>query len=369
MALLDFLKNWRTNSKIKGLESQLRGRPAPPVYLKLAEAYISAGNHQKAVQVLKMGAARFPSAPEIGRRQAEAEKVLREGERRRLQDKIQTHPNPILYARLAELYKADNDVDRTIQICQAGVKAFPRYGGTYLVLGQIYAEKQQWEEAMRQLEKSVELDKYNYMALKLLSQIYMQLDRPADATRRLEEILYFAPGDEAIQELLKKAREASGQAETPEFSDTSVALASTSGERKGVAVPKAEEKSADEAEPTTGKDKILADGVAEIKAVDGVLGALLVDRYGLVVAADLGGLLDEGLAGALITNVFRTTSENAEKLGVGDFEEGVIEGESGNVHVALLGEQILAVFASRNVKMGLLQKHIRDFAMAVMKAS
>ncbi len=374
MALLDFLRTWRTTSKIRSLETQLRGRPAPQVYLKLADAYIDARNLPKAVQILKMGASRFPSAPEIGRRQAQAEKILREGERRRLQDKIQTHPNPILYARLAELYKADNDIDRTIQICQAGVKAFPRYGGTYLVLGQIYAEKRKWNEAVQQLEKSVELDKYNYMALKLLAQVYLQLKRPADAVKRLEEILYFAPGDETIQELAKKARQEAGASEAPAFSDTSVSLASVSGERKGVSVPKPRQSTSSAgydagAGAPTSKSKMLSDGVSGIRAVSGVLGAMLVDQYGLVVAADLGGILDEGLAGALITNVFRTTHESADKLGVGTFEESVIEGESGSVHVAKLDDTILAVFVSKQVKLGLLQKHIRDFAMAVMKAN
>ena len=139
----------------------MQGRPTPTLYLQLADAHKEAGNSQKAAQVLKLGAARFPSAPEIIRRQAEAEKVERENEKKRLIEKIQTHPNPILYARLAELFKADNELEKCIDTCQKGIRAFPKYGGTYLVLGQIYVEKKQWQEAVAQLEKSVELDKYN----------------------------------------------------------------------------------------------------------------------------------------------------------------------------------------------------------------
>src|SRR4051794_17467162 len=175
MGLLSFFSQLRTTSRIKSLETQLQGRPTPVLYLQLADAHKEAGNSQKAAQVLKLGAARFPTAPEIVRRQAEAEKYEREMEKKRLVDKIQTHPNPILYARLAELYKADDEMTRTIDTCQRGIKAFPKYGGTYLVLGQIYSEKKQWIEASMQLEKSVALDKYNYLALKLLAQIYMEL--------------------------------------------------------------------------------------------------------------------------------------------------------------------------------------------------
>jgi predicted regulator of Ras-like GTPase activity (Roadblock/LC7/MglB family) len=53
------------------------------------------------------------------------------------------------------------------------------------------------------------------------------------------------------------------------------------------------------------------------------------------------------------------------KLNVGTFEEGLIEGDSGNIHLLQLDEMILAVFAKSEVKMGMLEKSIRDFAMAV----
>lgn len=375
MGLFDFL--FSSSGKIKNLEAQLRVRPTPQLYLQLADAYKESGNMTKAAQVLKLGVSRFPSAPEISRRQAEAEKVERENEKKRLTDKIQTHPNPILYARLAELYKADNEIEKTIQICQAGIKAFPKYGGTYLVLGQIYIEKQKWDEALSQLEKSVELDKYNYMALKLLAQVYMQANRPADAARKLEDILYFAPGDEAILELLKKARETAGVAPAAAPDTTAISREAAisggrksvdpgaSGGRKTIMLGRLADQQAGTA--TSMRDKTLNDGILALRGVEGVNGAILVDQFGLVVAANLDASIDEGLAGALITNVYRTASSNAVKLNVGQFEEGVIEGETGNVHIVQFGDMILAVFAQTNVKMGLLEKTIRDFSMAVQE--
>ena len=368
MPLFDFITQWRTNSKIKSLESQLQGRPTPQLYLQLADAHKDAGNSTKAAQVLKLGAARFPSAPEILRRQAEAEKIERENEKKRLIEKIQTHPNPILYARLAELFKADGEIEKTIDTCQKGIKAFPKYGGTYLVLGQIYVEKKQWQEAVSQLEKSVELDKYNYLALKLLAQVYMELGRPADAAQRLEDILYFAPGDEAILELLKKAREKAGQPPPTErkgANTSSAGNAAVGGERKTVRIGKLANEQKGGA--TSARDKQLNEGVVALRQVAGVTGAILVDQYGLVVAADLAAEIDEGLAGALITNVYRTASGNALKLNVGTFEEGLIEGDNGNIHIVQLDEMILAVFAKSDVKMGLLEKSIRDFSAVVLQ--
>jgi predicted regulator of Ras-like GTPase activity (Roadblock/LC7/MglB family) len=373
MGLLDVFKTWRSTTRIKSLESAMQGRPTPGLYLQLADAHKEAGNSQKAAQVLKLGAARFPSAPEIGRRQAEAEKIERENEKKRLIEKIQTHPNPILYARLSELFKADNELEKTIDTCQKGIRAFPKYGGTYLVLGQIYVEKKQWQEAVAQLEKSVELDKYNYLALKLLAQVYMELNRPADGAQRLEDILYFAPGDEAILELLKKAKEKAGQPfetrKAHSSGERQATSASGSGEQSGVrkTIRIGKLQNQQRGGGTSERDKALNDGVLALRQVAGVTGAILVDQYGLVVSADLDNSIDEGLAGALITNVYRTASGNAVKLNVGTFEEGLIEGDKGNIHIVQLDEMILAVFATSEVKMGLLEKSIRDFASTLMQ--
>jgi predicted regulator of Ras-like GTPase activity (Roadblock/LC7/MglB family)/cytochrome c-type biogenesis protein CcmH/NrfG len=370
MGLFDFISNWRTNARIHSLEAQLQQRPTPAVYLQLADAQREAGNSQKAAQVLKMGAARFPSAPEIIRRQAEAEKTEREHEKKRLVERIQTHPNPILYARLAELYKADGEVNKTIEICQKGVKAFPKYGGTYLVLGQIYVEKKQWNDAVGQLEKSVELDKYNYLALKLLAQVYIELSRPADAVKQLEAILYFAPGDEAILELLKKAKEQAGQPMEPRLeSRAQPAAAGRTGKTMIQHAPGAapRTKTTIQRIAPAGRDAALNDGIARLRTVNGVTGAILVDQYGLVVAANLEESLDENLAGALITNIYRTASTSAAKLTVGQFEDGDIEGEGGNIHIVQVEEMILAVFAKPDVKAGLLEKSIREFAMVLVQ--
>jgi predicted regulator of Ras-like GTPase activity (Roadblock/LC7/MglB family) len=368
----DQIGQWRTNSRIQRLEQSLAVKATPSLYLQLANAHTESGNQTKAAQVLKLGAARYPENPEVVRRQAEAEKFEREVEKKRLVERIQTHPNPILYARLAELYKADDEISKTIDTCQRGIKAFPKYGGTYLVLGQIFSDKKQWPDALTQLERSVALDKYNYLALKLLSSVYMQLNRPADAAQRLEDILYFAPGDEAILDLLKKAREAAealapksaaGTAATGAQSKSGSGKTKTSASRSGAGMARV---SGIIPKPSSPKDQVYAKGLATMRGVAGVSGAILVDQYGLVIAADLDPMLDEGLAGALITNVYRLAASNSVKLGVGQFEEGIVEGQDGNMHLLLFDDMILTVFASPDVKIGMLEKSIRDFATSAL---
>lgn len=369
MGLLDRFVQWRTDVRIRSLEQALAFRPTPMLYLQLADAHEYAGNQSKAAQVLKLGAARFRDSAEVVRRQAEAEQTERDLEKKRLIERIQNHPNPILYARLAELYKAEDDISRTVDTCQRGIKAFPKYGGTYLVLGQMYFDKKQWAEAAGQFEKSVSLDKFNYLALKLLSQVYLELKRPADAVQRLENVRSFAPGDETILELLKKAQEALNRqqgkangslAEAATLSNSRLPSRNGSGVRPILVSSRNGFKSP--------KDQLYARGLADMRAVAGVLGAILVDQYGLVVASNLDPSFDEGLAGALMSNVYRATSTHALKLGVGQFEEGFIEGTDGNIHIVQFDDMIMTVFAKTDVKLGLLEKNIRDFSLAVFQA-
>ena len=384
MGLLDRFIQWRATTRIHTLEQAVATRPTPGLYLQLADAHKEAGNPTKCAQVLKIGAARFPSAPDVVRRQAEAERQERESDKKRLVDKIQNHPNPILYARLAELYKADNEMTKTIDTCQRGIKAFPKYGGTYLVLGQIYNEKKQWPEAVAQLERSVSLDKYNYLALKQLASVYVQLNRPADAAKRLEDILFFAPGDESVLALLKTAREAAGISDNKlsladaaaSVSKGAASSASKSGFSRSVSGPRPasgmsrptgmSRPSGLYQKPAVTKDSVLAKGLASLRAIHGVMGAILVDQYGLVIASDLDASLDETLAGALITNVYRSASNHTQKLGVGQFEEGFVEGSEGNMHIVQFDDMILTVFARPDVKLGMLEKSIRDFAEAAL---
>jgi predicted regulator of Ras-like GTPase activity (Roadblock/LC7/MglB family) len=267
------------------------------------------------------------------------------------------------------LYKSEGDFARTIEVAQAGIQAFPKYGGTYLVLGQVAYEQNDFETARQNLEYSVQLDKYNYMALKLLAEAYLHLGRFGDAVKRLEDILYFAPGDEVINKMLEEARRAAGVKPAVAEKPAPAPAKSAEPQEARASRPTVEKKKAPEprAQQVVGvREENLDSGIAALSEIKGVHGALLVDAYGLVVAAHLGNI-DEGLAGALITNVYRIASQNSPYMGIGEFEGGLIEGEAGNIHLLLLEDMILAVFADASLRLGLLEKKIREFAESIIE--
>lgn len=367
-SLMGLISNLLRGWERKRLENILENNPRPPaeVFLRLAVIYMEEGDQMAASRIAKRGQNLYPRNLEVSRAYKNTEKIVREMEKERLRQKIESYPNPILYARLAELYKADSQIDAAVQVCQAGIRAFPEYGGTYLLLGQLSFERGDYDGALSYLEKATDLDRYNYMALKLLADSYMKKNRPKEAVERLEQILYFAPGDEVVMEALKIARRAAGIEEAPRpAAAKAVATTVIEPSRKPTRVRPAQPVKA--APSGRVREQGLTDAMNIFKELTGVRGALLVDAYGLVIASHLTGDVEEDLAGAMVTNIYRATAKSAEQMGLGAFEDGLIEGEAGNIHIVAIRDMILAVFAEASLKMGLLEKAVRDFASAVLE--
>lgn len=368
--LSGFLRNRRRQKLIEELENN--ERPSPGVFVELVQMLREEGDYQSAVRVAKRGGELYPDSESMVQTRSDMERITRELEKERLRQKIENYPNPILYARLAELYKADGQTEAAMRVCQAGISSFPQYqyGGTYLVLGEICFDSSDYAGARVHLEKAAELDKYNYTALKLLAEVYMKLSLPGLASRRLEEILYFAPGDEAVidalalalapQDLPRAVGEGEG-GEAPEA--VLLEPAPGAGEPEAALVGS---EAVEAAPPAVKGEQELNEAIRTITAVSGTTGAILTDPWGLVIAADLGKELDEQLAGAMITTIFRSVSRSAEAVGIGTFEDGLIEGEKGNIHLMGVEDMILAVFAEPTARMGMLEKSIRDFCDRIL---
>jgi len=364
---LGFIRGYFADRKLFKLKGQVSKTPRPDLFLALINLHRDRGEMDAAAAVAKRGASRYPDHPTLARTRDEIESQERANEIDRIRRRIESYPNQILYARLADLYRGSGMLEEAMQVCEAGIANFPNYGGAHLILGQICIEKGDAEGARKHIEKATELDSYNYMALKLLAQVYMQLERPADAAARLQEILYFAPGDEAVTQLLIEAKGAAGEpvgdlqaaaAAAPAAADAPKApRGAIPGEGRATLLSRDRQARA--------KGKVLGDHIATFRQIEGVSGAILVDNYGLVIASDIAMEVEEELAGAMITNIFRTTSQSAEDMGIGSFSEGLIEGDSGHIHVIGVGEMVLAVFAAPETKAGMLHQAVMDFVTKV----
>src|SRR5664279_572274 len=76
-----------------------------------------------------------------------------------------------VFARLANEYRKQGDLDSAIQICRAQVPLQPTYISGYIVLGQALFESGQLDEARATFEAAIGLDPENLIALRQLGDI------------------------------------------------------------------------------------------------------------------------------------------------------------------------------------------------------
>ena len=155
MGLLKIVGDIFKTEKVK-LEEILEtnSRPKPEVFSRLIGIYREEGQDHRALRVAKRGAALYPDTVDISRAQKDLARLERDLGKERLRQKIESFPNPILHGRLAELYRADGEIVEAVKACEAGIKQFPEYGGTHLVLGQITYQQGDSEASCRHLERA-----------------------------------------------------------------------------------------------------------------------------------------------------------------------------------------------------------------------
>lgn len=364
---MGFLQNLLYGREIQRLEELIRTAPAPSLFVRLRVLYDTTGNKEKARAIARRGAGLFPESEALTQACADAEKIKNDAEKRRLKARIELFPSPILYARLAELYTKEDDLDGGTEVCRTGCRAYPDYGGLWYVMGKIALARHHIDQGVEYLEKATTLDRYNYNALMLLTEAQVRRGHRDKGRETLEKVFLFAPGDEKATRWLKDfdaraeaLEKESWQAAAPPLSPSADPIAAPA------AAPPEAMPQARDAKQSSGVGTTLHVAIKEIRRVTGVKGSILIDPYGLVIASDLTANMDENLAGALITNIARTVSGLAKELTLGEFEDGIIDSQQGSIHVLRVDQMTMGVFASPETKAGLLQRAIHTFAESAL---
>ncbi|MHC4916603.1 MAG: tetratricopeptide repeat protein [Planctomycetota bacterium] len=380
---MGFIRNLLRNREKSQLEELLVKDPSPSVYLRLARIYQEEGDLSRASKTARQGAAKFPESAEITSIEQDLTRLDRDAEVKRLRQRIESYPNPRLYSRLAELLRAGGQVAEAQEALKLGLRNYPDYGGLYYVLGLIANDAGNTDGAREHLSKAAELDNYNYAALKLLGQVNSTAGLHAEAADTYARILSFSPNDDEIKALRGQALEAAnkgGGRKVSPTTDTKVMSATQSASKPRVAAggsrtsrrarfaeePSAAGKgAAAKPQPKPKKDEAgdaLEVAMGKLGEASGIQGAVLVDNYGLPVASQLPEGMEEALAAAMTTGLRRSGGPACGELGLGNFEEMVVETPEGAIYVYALREMTLAVFAEPGAKAGLLERQTRAFA-------
>lgn len=128
----------------------------------------------------------------------------------KLQKKLEKEPNPLIFLQLAEEYRKESHYDDALRVCRDGLKRHPNYWSMRVAVGRIYSEMGDLDKAREELEKVIKAVPDNLLANKILGDIYLQQDRPADALKRYKIVQMITPADQEVIANIQKIEGFSG---------------------------------------------------------------------------------------------------------------------------------------------------------------
>ena len=116
------------------------------------------------------------------------------------------------------------------------------------------------------------------------------------------------------------------------------------------------------------KEEKLNEPLDSLDDVQGIRGAAVVRRDGLLIASNLGQDIDDDQVGAMTASTVGSGETASDALSMGDVEEVTIESEEGKLIATGAGEEgILAILTESDVNMGLVKVEMKDATEKIKK--
>ena len=100
--------------------------------------------------------------------------------------------------------------------------------------------------------------------------------------------------------------------------------------------------------------------LSELNKLRGVLGSLLVDRDGIVIASDLKSEINEGAFGAVASSVLSGLKRALERMALGNFRRYIVTGRSARIAMYQVGHTVLLLLMEKDVNLGMITLEIRE---------
>jgi tetratricopeptide (TPR) repeat protein len=121
---------------------------------------------------------------------------------RYLKAKYDQAPQSRLFAPLADAYRKNGQVDRAIELCEAGLTRFPDYASAHVILGKCFYDKGATERSRAEFERVIELDGENMVALKFMGDILLAEGKRDEAVSYLRRLISIDPTNEEVAAML-----------------------------------------------------------------------------------------------------------------------------------------------------------------------
>jgi predicted regulator of Ras-like GTPase activity (Roadblock/LC7/MglB family) len=292
----------------------------------------------------------------------------------RWSDEVARDPRSLAFLPLARAYRRRGLRDAALQLCLRGLEAYPSHVEAHGLLALLYLEGGDRMKAADEWSMVLRIDPDDFAALRGMGFCYLEDDQLSRARQMLERAALQRPADPTVQEALrvlgtKQQAAAAGTAPAPPpggtadypFEAEPWLDSGLRHERRG------EIGAADAAPPSTATRSAAAapsaatpqDAFArvddpielfdELLSAGPLLGALMVDAQGLVLA----GRLTEAVAGeaatlgAVLGGAIGEATRTATHLALGDWRGILLEAEHALLHLAPLGPDAVVVLAAR----------------------
>ena len=91
-----------------------------------------------------------------------------------------------------------------------------------------------------------------------------------------------------------------------------------------------------------------------LKAIKGVHGAALIEKFGLIKGSALPGWIDGEAISAMVTLILKASQSAAKELEQGQFNNAIIESEKGKILFTEIEGNILCVITTVDAKLGII---------------
>jgi tetratricopeptide (TPR) repeat protein len=280
---------------------------------------------------------------------------------RRWSDEVARDPRSLAFLPLARAYRRQGLRNPAIQLCLRGLDAYPSHAEAHGLLALLYLEAGDHQRAADEWSIVLRIDADNFDALRGMGFCYLEQGQLGRARQVLERAALQRPSDVIVQEalqLLHARHELAGQERPSRPAETgppaSAAQAHGAPAAAGGEAPLP-------ANPANLFDDLLGSGQ--------LLGALLVDAHGLVLAGRLGedAAGDAAQLGALLGGAVDEAVRTVAHLRLGAWRGILLESAQALLHLSPgAGDTVVILAAGRNTPPGWL---LRASAQAAERAA
>jgi tetratricopeptide (TPR) repeat protein len=371
MKLLQKLRIWK---ELKRLEARVHESPSPSTYVDLGQVYINLGMHEKTLEIAEEALALFPNSEELRKLRKFARKARSTSRIKELNAKLARSPAPKTYLELAQLYMEAGDLDAVHGVCEECVERFPDEDGGYLLLARakltsFYRDLSARDgiEAVRALQRVVELDPDNARAHKLLAEVLYRVGAHGMCREHLELLADLTPTDVEVEAMLQAIR-SGGATRDAESEDVDVLFHDVES-RGALPVSAVTRESSRRRVRPRSEDGVagVREALAHLAEMAGVRKAAYIRGSKALVKGEIKDGKDSFLRVARV--VVKAAHRASRRMDVGNFSKGVVDIESGNICLCSYGDVVAAVLCDHGTSVDRVLAELQELVAGSLCAS